>query len=113
MAKNTIKITANVVDTERPTVAGADKHPGWHALRTLAARVTTPLLPDDYLQAGQPAVVGARAARPGGRGAPGDRRLRDPGHQAGLGLLASTTSPASTSASACWSTAAGAGGRTR
>jgi stearoyl-CoA 9-desaturase NADPH oxidoreductase len=37
MAKNSIKISANVVDTARPTVAGADKHPGWHALRTPAA----------------------------------------------------------------------------
>ena len=36
--------------------------------------------------AGEPVVVCARAARPGGRGAPRDRRLRDVGHQAGLGL---------------------------
>jgi stearoyl-CoA 9-desaturase NADPH oxidoreductase len=54
MAKNTIKISANVVDTAPATVAGADKHPGWHALRTLAARITTPLLPDDYLQLANP-----------------------------------------------------------
>ncbi len=54
MAKNTIKISAKVVDTIPKTVAGADKHPGWHALRTLAARITTPLLPDDYLQLANP-----------------------------------------------------------
>ncbi|AKS35356.1 ferredoxin reductase [Mycolicibacterium goodii] len=54
MAKNYIKISANVADTVRPTVAGADERPGWHALRTLAARITTPLLPDDYLQLANP-----------------------------------------------------------
>ena len=54
MAKNTIKISAKVVDTVPKTVAGADKHPGWHALRTIAARITTPLLPDDYLQLANP-----------------------------------------------------------
>lgn len=35
-------------------VAGADRHPGWHALRKLAARITTPLLPDDYLHLANP-----------------------------------------------------------
>lgn len=54
MAKNTIKISAKVVDTVPATVAGADKHPGWHALRKVAARITTPLLPDDYLQLANP-----------------------------------------------------------
>ena len=54
MAKNNIKITANVVDTQRPTVAGAKDHPGWHALRSIAERITTPLLPDDYLQLANP-----------------------------------------------------------
>ncbi len=54
MAKSKIKTGAKVVDTVRPTVAGADKHPGWHALRTLAARITTPLLPDDYLHLANP-----------------------------------------------------------
>ncbi|ABK74765.1 ferredoxin reductase [Mycolicibacterium smegmatis] len=54
MAKNHIKISANVADTVRPTVAGADERPGWHALRRLAARITTPLLPDDYLQLANP-----------------------------------------------------------
>jgi len=47
-------VTANVVDTKPPTVAGADRHPGWHALRKIAARITTPLLPDDYLRLANP-----------------------------------------------------------
>ncbi|WP_369816459.1 ferredoxin reductase [Mycobacterium sp. 852014-50255_SCH5639931] len=47
-------ITGNVVETKRPVVAGADRHPGWHALRKLAARITTPLLPDDYLHLANP-----------------------------------------------------------
>ncbi|SOJ53814.1 NADPH oxidoreductase [Mycobacterium simulans] len=47
-------LTAKVVDTKRPTVVGADKHPGWHALRKVAARITTPLLPDDYLHLANP-----------------------------------------------------------
>lgn len=47
-------VTANVVETTRPTVAGADRHPAWHALRTMAARITTPLLPDDYLRLANP-----------------------------------------------------------
>jgi ferredoxin-NADP reductase len=54
MAKNTIKISANVVDTIRPTVAGANRNPAWNALRSVAARITTPLLPDDYLKLANP-----------------------------------------------------------
>ena len=54
MNKNFAKITADVVDTRRPTIAGAKRRPGWHALRNLAARITTPLLPDDYLQLANP-----------------------------------------------------------
>ncbi|MFL6083765.1 MAG: ferredoxin reductase [Mycobacterium sp.] len=54
MAKNSIKVSANVADTMRPTIAGARKHPGWHALRTIAGRITTPLLPDDYLKLANP-----------------------------------------------------------
>ncbi|MGC2655766.1 MAG: ferredoxin reductase, partial [Mycobacterium sp.] len=54
MSKKIAKITADVVDTRRPTVAGADKHPGWHLLRRAAARITTPLLPDDYLHLANP-----------------------------------------------------------
>jgi len=47
-------IKGNVVETKRPVVAGAEKHPGWHALRKVAARITTPLLPDDYLHLANP-----------------------------------------------------------
>ena len=54
MAKNSIKTTAIVADTVRPTVAGAKERPGWHVLRTLAGRITTPLLPDDYLKLANP-----------------------------------------------------------
>ncbi|MBX7434402.1 ferredoxin reductase [Mycobacterium sp. Y57] len=54
MAKNSIKTTAKVVDTIRPTIAGAKDNPGWHALRTIAGRITTPLLPDDYLKLANP-----------------------------------------------------------
>jgi ferredoxin-NADP reductase len=54
MAKNEIKIAANVVETKRAAVAGAKDHPGWHALRTIAGRITTPLLPDDYLKLANP-----------------------------------------------------------
>ncbi|MCW2519702.1 MAG: stearoyl-CoA 9-desaturase [Mycobacterium sp.] len=54
MAKNEVKIAANVADTIRPKPAGAQKHPGWHALRSVAGRITTPLLPDDYLKLANP-----------------------------------------------------------
>jgi ferredoxin-NADP reductase len=54
MAKNTIKINARIADTVRPGIAGAGRHPIRHALRTIAARITTPLLPDDYLQLANP-----------------------------------------------------------
>ncbi len=54
MSKQHAPITANVVNTRRAVVAGADQHPGWHALRKLAARITTPLLPDDYLHLANP-----------------------------------------------------------
>ncbi len=54
MAKNHIKLSANVADTVRPKVAGAKEHPGWNALRTIAGRITTPLLPDDYLKLANP-----------------------------------------------------------
>ena len=49
MAKNSIKVSAKVAETVRPTVAGKDRHPGWHAIRSVVERITTPLLPDDYL----------------------------------------------------------------
>lgn len=54
MAKNSIKVSAKVVDTVRPTVVGAEQRPGWHALRRIVERVTTPLLPDDYLKLANP-----------------------------------------------------------
>jgi ferredoxin-NADP reductase len=54
MAKNNVKVSANVADTLRPTVAGAKQRPGWHALRTAVGRITTPLLPDDYLKLANP-----------------------------------------------------------
>src|SRR6478609_10880026 len=54
VAKNYIKVSANVADTVRPKIAGAKDHPGWHALRTIAERITTPLLPDDYLKLANP-----------------------------------------------------------
>ncbi|MHC9291368.1 ferredoxin reductase [Mycobacterium sp. LTG2003] len=54
MAKNYIKISANVADTVRPTIAGAKENPGWHAVRSIVGRITTPLLPDDYLKLANP-----------------------------------------------------------
>ncbi|MGB0970143.1 MAG: ferredoxin reductase [Mycobacterium sp.] len=66
MAKNNIKntaitpaitraiTTATVTDTVRPFVAGAKQSPGWRLLRTIAGRITTPLLPDDYLKLANP-----------------------------------------------------------
>ncbi|XBL46403.1 ferredoxin reductase [Mycobacterium europaeum] len=54
MGRRNPSITGNVVDTKRPVVAGAERHPGWHALRKLVARITTPLLPDDYLHLANP-----------------------------------------------------------
>lgn len=49
------KPTAVVVDTRRPTISGVgDRHPVWKALRAVAGRITTPLLPDDYLQLANP-----------------------------------------------------------
>jgi stearoyl-CoA 9-desaturase NADPH oxidoreductase len=54
VAKNDIKVSANVADTVRPKVAGAKERPGWNTLRTIAGRITTPLLPDDYLKLANP-----------------------------------------------------------
>ena len=53
MAKTEVK-RAKVVDTAQPTIAGAAERPGLHALRRIAERVTTPLLPDDYLKLANP-----------------------------------------------------------
>ena len=54
MAKNEVKVSAKVVDTVRPTVAGAGRRPAIDAVRALVGRITTPLLPDDYLQLANP-----------------------------------------------------------
>ncbi len=54
MDRKIARVTANVVETKPITVAGVDTHPGWHALRSLAQRITTPLLPDDYLRLANP-----------------------------------------------------------
>lgn len=49
------KPTAVVADTLPPTVAGrAAKNPVFKALRAVAGRITTPLLPDDYLHLANP-----------------------------------------------------------
>jgi len=45
---------ALLADTERPTIAGAGKHRGWDTARAIAERITTPLLPDDYLKLANP-----------------------------------------------------------
>lgn len=52
MAKSQIKVSANVADTVRPKVTA--KHPALNAIRAVAAKITTPLLPDDYLQLANP-----------------------------------------------------------
>src|ERR1700761_1854797 len=54
MTKNQVKISANVVDTVRPPVAGGGGKPAIDAVRALVGRITTPLLPDDYLQLANP-----------------------------------------------------------
>ncbi len=54
MSKKVATLSARLVDTRQPTIAGAERHPGWNALRKLAARITTPLLPDDYLRLANP-----------------------------------------------------------
>ncbi|MBB2771260.1 MULTISPECIES: ferredoxin reductase [Mycolicibacterium] len=52
MAKSQIKVSARVADTVRPRVAA--KNPALNALRSIATKITTPLLPDDYLQLANP-----------------------------------------------------------
>lgn len=54
MNKKIAKVTGDVVDTKPIALAGTNTHPGWHALRRLAGRITTPLLPDDYLHLANP-----------------------------------------------------------
>ena len=55
MAGKIHKPTAVVADTQAATVSGnAAKQPVWKAVRAVAGRITTPLLPDDYLQLANP-----------------------------------------------------------
>lgn len=54
MAKNDVKLKAQVADTVRPEIAGAGRRPALDAVRALVGRITTPLLPDDYLQLANP-----------------------------------------------------------
>ncbi len=51
---STSRPSAVLNDTARPSVAGAGKHRGWDTARALAERITTPLLPDDYLKLANP-----------------------------------------------------------
>jgi stearoyl-CoA 9-desaturase NADPH oxidoreductase len=49
------KPTAVVAETRPATVSGiANRHPVWKTLRAVAGRITTPLLPDDYLRLANP-----------------------------------------------------------
>ncbi|MCV7178548.1 ferredoxin reductase [Mycolicibacterium sphagni] len=52
--KSQVKVSANVVETVRPAVAGEGRNPAIDAVRALFGRITTPLLPDDYLQLANP-----------------------------------------------------------
>src|SRR6202522_37519 len=54
MGRKSSKPTAVVVDTQRISVTTTGRHPGWNAVRAMAARITTPLLPDDYLHLANP-----------------------------------------------------------
>ncbi|BBZ10125.1 ferredoxin reductase [Mycobacterium branderi] len=54
MSKKISRPSADVVDTQRPSVIRTYRHPVRHALRQLAAQITTPLLPDDYLHLANP-----------------------------------------------------------
>lgn len=54
MGRKNETVTAVVGDTIRPDIAAMSRNPGWHVLRKLASRITTPLLPDDYLHLANP-----------------------------------------------------------
>lgn len=54
MDRKISRAAADVVETTPITLAGVETHPGWHALRKLAHRITTPLLPDDYTRLANP-----------------------------------------------------------
>jgi stearoyl-CoA 9-desaturase NADPH oxidoreductase len=101
MDRKISRAAADVIDTQPITLAGVETHPGWHALRTLAHRITTPLLPDDYTRLANP-LWSARELR--GRIVEVRRETRDsatliikpgwgfsfdyePGQYMGIGLL--------------------------
>ncbi len=54
MDRKVSRVAADIIETRPITLAGVETHPGWHALRTLAHRITTPLLPDDYTRLANP-----------------------------------------------------------
>jgi stearoyl-CoA 9-desaturase NADPH oxidoreductase len=101
MTKRISRPTAEVPETPLPTVRRTYQHPARHALRKLAERITTPLLPDDYLHLANP-LWSARELR--GRIVSVQRETRDsatlvikpgwgfsfdyePGQYMGIGLL--------------------------
>ena len=51
---STSRPAAVLKDTVRPTIAGSGRHRGWDTARAVAERITTPLLPDDYLKLANP-----------------------------------------------------------
>jgi stearoyl-CoA 9-desaturase NADPH oxidoreductase len=51
MSMEFVASEAGIGETARP---GVDLHPGWYALRRIATRITSPLLPDDYLRLANP-----------------------------------------------------------
>src|SRR6201995_6048834 len=93
--------TADVIETRPITLAGVETHPGLLALRTLARRITTPLLPDDYLRLANPlwSARELRARGLAGRGGPrasapwvlkpgwGFSLDYQPGQSTGIGVL--------------------------
>ena len=100
MGRKVRKPTAVVVDTRPARITGVT-HPAFRALRAVVGRVTTPLLPDDYLQLANP-LWSARELR--GRVVEVRRETRDsatlvikpgwgfsfdyqPGQYIGIGLL--------------------------
>jgi stearoyl-CoA 9-desaturase NADPH oxidoreductase len=101
MSKRISRPDAEVAATPLPTVLRTYQHPARHALRKLAQRITTPLLPDDYLRLANP-LWSARELR--GRILSVQRETRDsatlvikpgwgfsfdyePGQYMGIGLL--------------------------
>ncbi len=54
MSKRISRPGAEIPATPIPTVLSTYRHPARHALRKLAERITTPLLPDDYLRLANP-----------------------------------------------------------